>query len=363
MGFPDWIDLLWGELRFKELVGLQIGEGYQRLFHQVMKAVDGDDFLDVRPTGKYGDYKCDGWEMHSATCYAVYGPFTRKTPDQVRRKIENDLRGAIQAWPEMRNWRFVHNDYTGLSALVVDALVTLRKAIDASASHVTILPPWGPKDLWWLLRQAPAEARASVVGIQARRLNPDLLDDFVGVDDDPVSVSAGRSVAQLLDGFAAGGVVDPLAATTFGGALTMFLLGDETTFNRQATLLEQYCHDDPFEAMIASIVFCVQAVKLWEAVTGEESELWAEAMVACGSTVPYITGIVMSALHGITAKESPSGHPEDQLKVTMNLGQVTAMTLRLAADHRPEPLVSILQDLLIAVQRVPPASWDTASEV
>jgi hypothetical protein len=258
----------------------------------------------------------------------------------------------------MRNWRFVHNDYAGLSALVVDALVSLRKTIDGGASHVTILPPWGPKDLWWLLRQASAEARASILGTQARRLNHDLLDDFIGVDDDPVSASAGRSVAQLLDGFAADGAVDPLAATTFGGALTMFLLGDETTFNRQATLLEEYCHDDPFEAMIAAVVFCAQAVKLWEAATGEESELWVEAMVACGSTVPYITGIVMSAIHGIMAKESPPGHPEDQLKVTMNLGQVTAMTLRLAADHRPEPLVSVLQDLLIGVQRVQPASWE-----
>lgn len=63
LDLPDWVERLWGELRFKELVGQETGEGFQRLFHQVMKTVSGDDFLEVRPTGRYGDLKCDGWEV------------------------------------------------------------------------------------------------------------------------------------------------------------------------------------------------------------------------------------------------------------------------------------------------------------
>lgn len=350
---PDWVGQLWAELRFRELVGEQNGEGFQRLFQQVMKATDGDDFLEVRPIGKHGDFKCDGWEMHSQTCHAVYGPFSRKSPDQVRRKIARDFHGAVRAWPEMRAWRLVHNDIAGLSALVAAALVSLKGEATTSAPHVTILPPWGPKDLWWQLRQAPVEARTSVLGTHGWRLNQERLHDFAGVSDDPVSASAGRSVAQLLDGFSVGAAVDPLTATVFSGALAMFLLGDEATFKEQSSLLEQRCKHDPFEAMLTSVVFCVLAVRLWEEATGDKPQLWAEMMVDCGLTVSYITQIVMSARLGVEPDGPVPGHADDQQKVTMNLGQVTAMTLQLTADHRSDPLVSVLQDLLIRVQREP----------
>jgi hypothetical protein len=79
-------------------------------------------------------------------------------------------------------------------------------------------------------------------------------------------------------------------------------------------------------------------------------------LVASGLTVPYITKIVTSARLGTETDESLPGHPDDQQKVAMNLGQVTAMTLQLTADHRPDPLISVLQDLLIGVQRERPES-------
>lgn len=353
MDLPDWVYQLWSELRFRELAGQEVGEGFQRLFQQVMKAVYGDDFVDVRPVGKHGDFTCDGWGMRSRTCYAVYAPFTRKTPGQVRAKIARDLHGGMRAWPEIRGWRLVHNDHAGLSALVAAAIVSLKDEMDAGARRVTILPPWGPKDLWELLRDAPDEARVSVLGSHVWRLDRDPTAGFARVNDDPVSVSAGRSVAQLLDGFAAGGVLEPLAATTFGEALAAFLLGDETTFKEQAAKLEQRCRDDPFEAMLTSVVFCVKAVQLWEAATGEKPELWAEKLAACGATVPYITQIVTSARLGTATSEPLPGHPDDQRKVTMNLGRVTAATLQLTAEYRTASLVSVLQDLLIGVQREP----------
>lgn len=209
---PEWVDQLWGELRFAELAAQESGDGFQRLFQRVMKAVDGESFLDVRPIGKFGDFKCDGWDAMSHTCYAVYGPFTRKTPAQVHRKIAGDLHGAVRAWPEMRNWRLVHNDQAGVSVLVAAALVSLRDDPAPTARNVAVLPPWGPKDLWWLLRQAPPDVRASVLGAQPWSLNRRQFQGLVGASDDPVSVSAGRSVAQLVHGFAEGGLVDPWPA-------------------------------------------------------------------------------------------------------------------------------------------------------
>jgi hypothetical protein len=349
---PQWIEQLWGELRFKELVGHENGLGFQRLFQQVMKAVDGDDFLEIRPVGKHGDFKCDGWGMQSRTCYAVYGPFTRQSLASVRRKLANDFHGAVSAWPDMRAWRLVHNDIAGLGAVVAAALVSLHEEASTKASHITILPPWGPNDLSWLLWRAPAEARVSILGTHGWRVTADRQAEFSGVNDDPVSISAGRSVAQLLDSFAGGGIVDPLPATAFAGTLAAFLLGNGTAFEKWSSLLEQRCRDDPFETMLSSIVFCVKAIRLWEAATGDAVQLLVEMWLASDITISYVTEIVMSALHG-TEDCSLPGHPDDQQKVTMNLGQLIALTLGWTADHRSDPLVVVLQDLLISVQREP----------
>lgn len=305
MDLPEWVDELWSELRFAELAARESGEGFQRLFQRVMKAADGESFLEVRPVGKYGDFKCDGWDTSSQTCYAVYGPFTRKTPDEVREKIESDLHGALRAWPEMRNWRFVHNDQAGLSALVAAALVSLRDDPDPAARHVTLLPPWGPKGLWWLLRQAPVDARASLLGTQPWSLNRRQFESFADAGEDPVSVSAGRSVAQLIHGFADGGLVAPLTGTAFAGTLAMFLLGDENAFRGEAVLLEQRCRTDPFETMVTAVMFCVLGVQMWEEATGRQPEAWAET----GMTVPYITQIVLSARAGTDPGRPPSRPP------------------------------------------------------
>lgn len=82
------------------------------------------------------------------------------------------------------------------------------------------------------------------------------------------------------------------------------------------------------------------------------ADLLRDSWVAAGLTIPYIADIVVAARHGRTDHDPLPGHSDDQRKVTMNLGRVTAMTLQLAAEHQPNPMVSVVQDLLIDVQRV-----------
>jgi hypothetical protein len=359
---PEWVNQLWAELRFAELAARESGEGFQCLFQRVMKAAEGEAFLDVRPIGKFGDFKCDGWDSASQTCYAVYGPFKRKTPGQVRNKIAGDLLGAVRAWPEMRNSRLVHNDQAGVSALIAAALVSLRDDPALAERHVVVLPPWGPRDLWWQLRQAPADARAFILGTQPWSLDRRQFESFAGAGDDPVSVAAGRSVAQLIHGFAEGGLVDPLTGTALAGTLAMFLLGDEDAFRGEAALLEQRCREDPFETMLTALMFCVLAVRLWEEATGRQPEAWASQVVDSGRAIPYITQIVLAAHAGKDPEPPLPGHSEDQWKVVVNLGPVTAMTLLEIAKHVPHPLISVLQDLIIRVQRTPGASMVPPSE-
>jgi hypothetical protein len=236
----------------------------------------------------------------------------------------------------MHAWRLVHNDFADLGAVVAAALVPLQKDAETIAPHVTILPPWGPKDLSWLLRRTSTEAKAAILGTHGWRLSESRHPEFCTLGNDPVSASAGQSVAQLLDGFAAGGVVDPLTASAFAGAPAAFLLGDEAAFKQRAGLLEQRCNDDPFEAMLTAITFGVKATQMWESATGETAELLAESWIASESTVRYVAQLVLPALHGTEPEQSIPGHPDDQRKVTMHLGTVTAMTLKF--DRRPRSL-------------------------
>jgi hypothetical protein len=109
----------------------------------------------------------------------------------------------------------------------------------------------------------------------------------------------------------------------------------------------------PFETMLTSVVFGVTAVQLWETVAGRQTGLLQDSWIAGGLTIPYVADIVMAARFGKIDHDPLPGHPEDQRKVTTNLGKVTAITLQLAADGQPIPLASVVQDLLIGVQRVP----------
>lgn len=175
---------------------------------------------------------------------------------------------------------------------------------------------------------------------------------FAFVADDPVSISAARSVMQLIDGFAPDAAVLPKPATAFAASVAAFLLDDESGFTTRVGQLEHCCREDPFEAMLTSVVFGVTAVRLWETLAGQPAGLLRDCWVATGLTIPYVADIVMAARRGETDGDPLPGHPDDQQKVTMNLGKVTAMTLQLTADGLPNPLVSVVQDLLIGVQRV-----------
>lgn len=350
MQVPAWVEELWTELRFKHLVLQAPDTAYQRLFQEVMKAVDGDDFVDVRPAGSIGDLKCDGWSTSTRTCYAVYAPFTRKSPATVRRKVQDDLRGALAAWPEMRGWRLVHNDLFGLAAPVAATLEHLRAEVGKLPVEVEILPPWGPRELCWLLRQAPRVAQWSIVGPPACQSGPVPLGDLA---DDPVQVAAGQSVLQLIDNFPSGGVCDPVAATALANALAASLLGDQPTFEERLSVLTRRCQDEPFEAMLASVVFCASVLDQWEATSGHPAQLLTDRWIATGQANEYVADMVLAAREGVEPAEPLPGHPGDQQDLTIILGRLTASSLQLVAEQRRWPLVVALQDLLVSVQRVP----------
>lgn len=118
--------------------------GFQDHFNDVMEAVYGTDFIRVRPAGKSGDRKCDGYLQSTDTVFQVYAP-TRVELNAWLKKIDEDFTGAKTQWPTMRSWIFVHNQHDGLPPDVTQALLKLK--ID----HADLtIDPWPPTHLMTL---------------------------------------------------------------------------------------------------------------------------------------------------------------------------------------------------------------------
>lgn len=114
---------------------------FQDHFNDVMEAVHGSDFVRVRPAGKVGDRKCDGYHKPTDTVFQVYAP-KRVVLREWLSKIDEDFAGAKAQWKSMRGWTFVHNDHDGLPPDVTMALLELRRV-----NPDLTIDQWSPQHL------------------------------------------------------------------------------------------------------------------------------------------------------------------------------------------------------------------------
>jgi hypothetical protein len=215
----------------------------------------------------------------------------------------------------------------------------------------------GPQDLWWLLREASAAGRQSILGTHGWSLDQGKLDRFIGAPDDPVSEAAGRSVAQLIDSFPAKGLVDAIAATVYARILVMFFLGDSTAYDAQIDLLYKRCSDDSAMTCLTAVVFAALAAQLWTDTTGGTPEFWAATMSDTGIIDLEIARLVLAAIQD-QATEGIPDDPYEQQHIAVELCMAITITLQYTADLRHETVITVLQDLLIAVQRMRAAPPD-----
>lgn len=102
------------------------GIAFQDLFADLMQNAWPQDFQKVKPYGRSGDMKCDGYWKSRRCVFQCYGPASMKQRDVIA-KIRTDLEGAVHHWQDkMAEWSFVHNDAGGLSAEAVQVLEKLR---------------------------------------------------------------------------------------------------------------------------------------------------------------------------------------------------------------------------------------------
>lgn len=84
------------------------------------------DFQKIKPYGKSGDFKCDGYHRSLKTVFQVYAPEKMKV-GQTNEKIEADFAGALEHWTtDMSVWAFVHNQWRGMPAEVLQKLLAIH---------------------------------------------------------------------------------------------------------------------------------------------------------------------------------------------------------------------------------------------
>ena len=115
-------------LKFENAFLRMRGKEFEAFFARIMAHAFPSDFEPVRPYGRRGDLKCDGFRVSDGTVFQCYAPDTTRV-DAVLDKINEDFAGATEHWAtRMRRWEFVHNDIRGLPAEVIQRLEDLRQA-------------------------------------------------------------------------------------------------------------------------------------------------------------------------------------------------------------------------------------------
>ena len=119
------------------------GNEFQNFFADLMeKRYPEGDFIRVRPWGKIGDRKNDGYIKSKRTLFQVYAPNEMKEAEALT-KIDEDFTGALPYWEEhFDTWVFMHNAWSGLGPGIT------KKLLDLDQAHKQItVTSWGLEDL------------------------------------------------------------------------------------------------------------------------------------------------------------------------------------------------------------------------
>jgi hypothetical protein len=117
----------WYELKFSYEFRSKFGTEFQDFFTSIMERGYPADFQKVKPYGKTGDKKCDGYHQSVRRVYQVYAP-EKMNVSETNAKIDEDYQGAVENWAtDMSAWVFVHNQWRGVPADVVQKLLQLHQ--------------------------------------------------------------------------------------------------------------------------------------------------------------------------------------------------------------------------------------------
>jgi hypothetical protein len=146
------------ELKLELELFRRTGKAFQDFFEQIMQKAD-PSFIMIKPMGREGDWKADGYSVDAATVYQCYAP-EDMTGAAAARKIREDLDGARNRWQgKMHRWVFVWSSERALPPQVVDELASFQAAHPGlDISHT------GRAGLWDIVKRLPLVDRESLLG-------------------------------------------------------------------------------------------------------------------------------------------------------------------------------------------------------
>lgn len=162
------------EMRLEVEFCRRTGKAFQDFFEQIMQKAD-KSFLMVKPMGREGDWKADGYSLCNGSIYQCYAP-EDMTGAASARKINEDFEGAREHWGEkMRSWVFVWSSERALPPQVVDALAQIR--LDNKTVMVEHL---GREGLWNIIKELSPLDRQSLLGTVYNRSGELIVDVVEG---------------------------------------------------------------------------------------------------------------------------------------------------------------------------------------
>ena len=160
------------------------------------------DFVRVRPWGKLGDHKNDGYLPSKRQLFQCYAP-REMDMTTCKTKINEDFAEALPYWKDyFDQWFFVHNDTHGLAADLLKLLLNL------SAAHAPVsAAQWGYGELRQEFKQLSETDIATLLGPAPGR--KDVLDlrladvkrllEHISLQPEPLSVDVRLVPADKLE--------------------------------------------------------------------------------------------------------------------------------------------------------------------
>jgi hypothetical protein len=152
--------LAWHELRFRLACAEKTGDEFQTFFESIMEKVD-PSFMQVKASGKSGDWKCDGIGQDSGTYFQVYAPEGLKVAE-TKKKIEEDFWGVLEKWGDkVQIWVFVWSAAThGLPPEIANLIQELREKREPPPT----IEDWGREAVWDRVRVLDEPDRVALFG-------------------------------------------------------------------------------------------------------------------------------------------------------------------------------------------------------
>lgn len=135
------------------------GKSFQDFFELIMQKLD-PSFMMVKPMGRVGDWKSDGYSPASGTVYQCYAP-EEMTAAASAKKVEDDFKGAKNYWKEkMKRWVFVWSSEVALPPQVAAKFAKLKQ--EYSTIEIVHM---GRAGLWEIVKHLSAADRESLLGV------------------------------------------------------------------------------------------------------------------------------------------------------------------------------------------------------